>query len=125
MPKPRRQFKIGVGTTIFADYTYQDAPKITDADKNNVHASSFEVRRAYINVTGNISDVIAFRVTPDVAARQTTTSTSLPAGAAVSGSLDGSLVIRLKYGFGQINLDKVTSHGSWIRIGQQQTPYVD
>jgi hypothetical protein len=124
-PKPVDNFKIGVGTTIFADYTYQDGPKITDADKNSVNSSNFEVRRAYINVTGNISDVVAFRVTPDVAARQATTGTGLPAGAAVSGSLDGSLVIRLKYGFGQINLDKVTTHGSWIRIGQQQTPYVD
>ena len=124
-PKPADNFKIGLGTTIFADYTYQDAPNITDADKNSVNGSSFEVRRAYINVTGNISDVIAFRITPDVAARQTTTGTGLPAGSAVSGSLDGSLVIRLKYGFGQFNLDKITTHGSWIRIGQQQTPYVD
>ncbi len=124
-PKPVDNFKIGVGTTIFADYTYQDAPKITDADKNSVNASSFEVRRAYINVTGNISDVVAFRVTPDVAARQTTTVAGLPAGGSVSGSLDGSLVIRLKYGFAQFNLDKVTTHGSWIRFGQQQTPYVD
>jgi hypothetical protein len=128
-PKPAAapvdNFKIAVGSTIFADYTYQDAPKITDADKNSVNASSFEVRRAYINVTGNISDIVAFRITPDVAARQTTTGAGLPAGAAVSGSLDGSLVIRLKYAFGQFNLDKVTTHGSWIRLGQQQTPYVD
>ena len=124
-PKPADNFKIGVGTTIFADYTYVDAPKITDADKNSVNASSFEVRRAYINVTGNVSDVVAFRVTPDVAARQTTTATGLPTGASVSGSLDGSLVIRLKYAFAQFNLDKVTTHGSWIRFGQQQTPYVD
>src|SRR5512139_632443 len=33
-PKPVDNFKIGVGATIFADYTYQDAPKTTDADKN-------------------------------------------------------------------------------------------
>ena len=84
------------------------------------------MRRAYINVTGNITDVVAFRVTPDVAARQTTTVSGLPAGGdRQSRSLDGSLVIRLKYAFGQFNLDKVTTHGSWIRIGQQQTPYVD
>jgi hypothetical protein len=123
--KPADNFKIGLGTTIFADYTYTDVPRILDTDKNSVSLSSFEVRRAYINVTGNISDIVAFRVTPDVAARQTTTNAGLPPGAAVSGSLDGSLVIRLKYAFGQFNLDKVTTHGSWIRIGQQQTPYVD
>jgi len=122
---PADNFKIGVGTTIFADYTYQDAPKITDADKNSVNLSSFEVRRAYINVTGNISDIVSFRVTPDVTARQTSTVAGLPAGGAVTGSNDGSLTIRLKYGFAQFNLDKVVTHGSWIRFGQQQTPYVD
>jgi hypothetical protein len=129
VPKPVDNFKIGLGATIFADYTYQDAPKITDADKNSVNPSSFEVRRAYINVTGNVSDIVAFRITPDVAARQTTTTTAagLPTGSSVSvaGSLDGSLVIRLKYAFAQFNLDKVVTHGSWIRFGQQQTPYID
>jgi len=128
-PKPVDNFKIGVGTTIFADYTYQDAPKATDADKNSINPSSFEVRRAYINVTGNISDIVAFRVTPDVTARQTTATTTagLPTGSSVSvaGSNDGSLTIRLKYGFAQFNLDKVVTHGTWIRFGQQQTPYVD
>jgi len=128
-PKAADNFKIAVGTTIFADYTYQDAPKATDSDKNSFNPSSFEVRRAYINVTGNISDIVAFRVTPDVAARQTTTTTAtgLPSGTtvAVAGSNDGSLVIRLKYAFAQFNLDKVVTHGSWIRFGQQQTPYVD
>jgi hypothetical protein len=124
-PKPPDNFKIGVGATIFADYTYQDAPKATDADKNSINPSSFEVRRAYINVTGNVSDVVAFRITPDVAARQATTFSGLPAGGSVAGNLDGSLTIRLKYAFAQFNLDKVTTHGSWIRIGQQQTPYVD
>jgi hypothetical protein len=124
-PKPADNFRIGVGSTIFADFTYQDAPKITDADKNSVNLSSFEVRRAYINVTGNVSDIVAFRITPDVAARQTTTVSGLPAGGAVASSLDGSLIIRLKYAFAQFNLDRVTTHGSWIRFGQQQTPYVD
>ena len=35
-PKPSTTPRSAVGTTIFADYTYQDAPKITDADKNSV-----------------------------------------------------------------------------------------
>jgi hypothetical protein len=134
-PKPVDTFSVKVGGVIYADYTYTDEPKITDADKNSVHKSEFEVRRAYINVTGTINDFISFRITPDVAARQTTTVTvTPPAGTptppvptvGVAGSLDGSLVIRLKYAFGQFNLDKVNlPHGSWIRIGQQQTPYVD
>ena len=128
-PKPREEAFFRVGVTIFADYTFQDAPEITDADKNSVNLSSFEVRRAYINVTGNISDWVSYRVTPDVAARfvTTTTATGLPTGQTVAAttSIDGSLPYRLKYAFGQVNLDKVTNHGSWLRFGQQQTPFVD
>ncbi len=128
-PKPKEEAFLKVGVTIFADYTYQDAPKITDSDKNTVHLSSFEARRVYINVTGNISDWVSYRVTPDVAARfaTTTTATALPAGSSVTTTtnFDGSAVIRLKYAFGQVNFDKVTTHGTWVRIGQQQTPFVD
>ncbi len=127
-PKPREESSVRVGVTIFADYTYQDAPKITDSDKNSVHLSSFEVRRAYINVTGNVSDWVTYRVTPDVAARlaTTTTATGLPAGASVTASTnyDGSAVIRLKYAYGQVNFDKVTTHGTWVRFGQHQTPFL-
>lgn len=122
-PKPKEAAKpadptsVKVGGTIFADYTNTNAPKITDADKNSVNKSEFEVRRAYINVTGNVTKDISFRITPDVAARLNTTGAST--------SLDGSLVIRLKYAFGQFALDRLLPHGSWLRIGQQQTPYVD
>jgi hypothetical protein len=128
-PKPKEEAFFKVGVTIFADYTYQDQPKVTDADKNSISASTFEVRRAYINVTGNISDWVSYRVTPDIAARftTTTTATGLPAGGAVaaSTSYDGSAVYRLKYAFGQVNFDKVATHGTWVRFGQQQTPFVD
>jgi len=128
-PKPKEEAFFKVGVTIFADYTYTDAPKITDADKNSVHKSEFEARRAYINVTGSISDWVSYRVTPDVAARLTTATTSsgLPTGATVSAAtnVDGSALYRLKYAFGQVNFDKVTTHGTWVRIGQQQTPFVD
>jgi hypothetical protein len=128
-PKPREESFFKIGTVIYADYTYQDAPKITDSDKNSVHFSTFEVRRAYINVTGNISDWVSYRVTPDISGRFTTStaSTGLPTGASVTASTnyDGSLMFRLKYAFGQINFDKVTTHGTWVRFGQQQTPFVD
>jgi hypothetical protein len=124
-PKPPDNFSVRVGGTIFADFTYTAEPAITDSDNNRVKRSEFEVRRAYLNVTGTINDIVSFRITPDIAARQTTTATGLPAGARVTGSLDGSLVIRLKYAFGQLSLDRFLPHGSWARIGQQQTPYVD
>ena len=29
--------KFNIGATIYADYTYQESPKMTDADKNSVN----------------------------------------------------------------------------------------
>src|SRR5262245_24093294 len=57
---------IRVGVVIYPDYTYTIDPKSTDADGNQIHFSQFNVSRAYINITGNISHLIAFRLTPDV-----------------------------------------------------------
>ncbi len=105
---------IRVGVTIYTDYTYTDEPTIQDADKNTVHASAFNVSRSYVNVTGNLSHLVAFRVTPDITRESGTGS-----------SLSGSLTFRLKYAFGQVNFDDFLTHGSWARIGVQQTPYVD
>lgn len=128
---------IKVGTTIFTNYTYTHEPTATDADKNSIHPSSFEVTRAYINVMGNISHLLSFRVTPDVSGRLTTSvaSTSSVTGGVTgekvtttttgSTNYDGSLVFRLKYAFGQLNLDEWTTHGTWVRLGQQQTPLID
>jgi hypothetical protein len=104
---------IRVGATIFADYTVQQQPKVT-ADGQQVTLNQFNVGRSYINVTGNISHNIAFRITPDIV-RETT------AGSA----LNGSLTFRLKYAYGQWNLDDHMTRGSWARFGIQQTPWVD
>ena len=105
---------IKVGVTIFADYTVQQEPKITDTDGNSVTLNSFNVGRSYINITGNISHSIAFRITPDISREGGTGS-----------SLNGSYTFRLKYAFAQWNLDDYMTKGSWARFGQQQTPYVD
>ena len=43
-----------------------DAPEIRDADGNTIHPNAFNVTRSYINVTGNLSHIVAFRVTPDI-----------------------------------------------------------
>jgi hypothetical protein len=106
--------KFNIGATIFADFTYQDSPKTKDADGNNINPSAFNVSRAYINVTGNLNHYLAFRITPDVA-RETGSGSSL----------NGSLDFRVKYAYGQLNLDDWTTHGSWVRFGIQQTPYLD
>jgi hypothetical protein len=103
-----------VGATFFGNYTYQTEPEITDTDGNQVNRSSFDVTRSYINVTGNISHIVAFRITPEIA-RETNPASSLA----------GSLEFRIKYAFLQTNFDDWMTRGSWARFGIQQTPYVD
>jgi hypothetical protein len=107
---------IKVGATFFGDYTALTTPKIKDADGNEVTSNAFNVGRAYINITGNISHNIAFRITPDIARESGT------------NALNGSLTFRLKYAYAQFNLDDRLNQGrtgSWIRLGMQQTPWVD
>ena len=105
---------IKVGVLLFADYTVQDEPKTVDADGRTVTLSAFQIGRAYINVTGNISRTIAFRVTPDVV-RETGTGSSL----------NGSYAYRLKYAFAQWNLDRHLTPGSFARFGLQPTPWLE
>lgn len=106
--------KFNIGATVFADYTYVDSPTVKDADGNTIHSSAFNVARSYVNVTGNLNHWISFRITPDVS-RETGTGSSL----------NGSLTFRVKYAFAQFALDDWTTHGSWVRFGIQQTPFVD
>jgi Phosphate-selective porin O and P len=103
-----------VGATIFADYTFQAAPEAKDADGNAIQASSFNVSRAYINVTGSLNKRITFRITPDIT-RETGSGSSLA----------GSQQFRLKYAFAQLSLDEWTAKGSFVRFGMQQTPLLD
>jgi hypothetical protein len=105
---------IRVGAVLFADYTFTQKPKAKDADDNEISPNSFNVGRAYLNITGNISHLIAFRITPDIT-RETGTGSSL----------NGSYTFRLKYGYAQINLDDWMTRGSWVRLGMQQTPWID
>ena len=111
---------IRVGMTLYPTYTFQTEPKITDADGNIVNKNAFDVARAYINITGNVSHIVAFRITPDI----TRESGLLSLGSGSSVSSD-SLVFRIKYAYGQFNLDDWTTRGSWVRLGIQQTPWVD
>jgi hypothetical protein len=103
-----------VGATIFYDYTFTNTPRSTDAEGSEFRGSAFEVKRAYINITGSLSPVVSFRVTPDV--RRETGS---------GGSLDGSLTFRLKYAYAQFSLDQWMRPGSRIRAGVIQTPYIE
>jgi len=107
---------ISLGAVVFYDYTFTLAPETTDAAGHDVHANSFNVTRTYLNVTGRLSPIVGFRLTPDL----TRTSNS-------GGTTDGSLTFRLKYGYAQFDLDRFTGawSSSWVRAGIQQTPFID
>jgi hypothetical protein len=112
-PNPADVPSIKIGALLFADYTYTREPAVRDADGNVVHPSSFNVSRAYINLTGNLNHWIAFRVTPDIA-RETGSGSSL------SGSQD----YRLKFAWAQFNLDDWLTKGSFVRAGLIDTPFI-
>ena len=105
---------IRVGAVIYPDYTFTTTPETPDADGNLINTNSFNVTRAYINITGNISHLVAFRVTPDVAREANGAS-----------ALNGSLLFRIKYAYAQFNLDDWMTRGSYARVGIQQTPWLD
>lgn len=105
---------IKIGATIFGDFTYIASPVSKDSDGNSIHADSFNISRAYLNLTGQLNHYFLFRITPDIA-RETGSGSSL----------NGSQTFRLKYGYAQLNLDDWTTKGSWVRLGVQQTPLLD
>ena len=109
-----------VGMTLYPLFTLQTEPQITDAAGNQVHRSAFDIGRAYINLTGQLSHIVAFRLTPDIT-RESGLLTLAP-GNTVSSD---SLVFRIKYAYAQFNLDDWMARGSWVRLGIQQTPWVD
>jgi hypothetical protein len=111
---------IRVGMTLFPTFTIQTNPKIIDADGNSVERSAFDVQRAYINITGNISHLVAFRITPDI-----TRQAGLLSLGPNNSVPNDSLVFRIKYAYAQFNLDDWMARGSWVRLGIQQTPWVD
>ena len=111
---PDDEPSIKIGATIFADYTFQQKPTVRDADGNQARPSSFNVARSYLNVSGKISRLVAFRITPDV---------SRESGA--GSSLSGSMTFRLKYAYAQLNLDDWLPKGTWVRFGIQPTPFLE
>lgn len=112
--KPDDTPSVRIGGVLFTDFTYTKSPQATDTDGNTYNPSQFNVGRTYINITGNLNHIVSFRFTPDI---------SRESGA--GSSLNGSLEYRVKYAFGQVNLDDWMPRGSWVRFGIQQTPWVD
>lgn len=106
--------QVRLGAVLFADYTYQAEPSGKDAEGRSIHPNSFNVTRAYINVTADLSRIISARITPDLV-RDTDQGSSL----------SGSSVYRLKLAFVQLALDDVLGKGSCVKLGVHGTPYLD
>ncbi len=102
---------VKVGTTLFANYSYTFAPKTLDANGNLIAPNSFDITRAYLTVTGDITPRVSFRVTSDVVRDP-----------ASGDGLNGNLVLRLKYAYMQLNLSPWLSANTWVRFGLQNTP---
>src|SRR5262249_5210354 len=109
--------RINVGMTLYPLFTLQTDPNVNDANGKSIERNAFDVSRAYINITGQISHLIAFRITPDI-----TRQSGIVNGSQVTSD---SLVYRIKYAYAQFNLDDWMTRGSWVRFGIQQTPWVD
>lgn len=109
--------KVNVGITLFADYTYVDTPRRKDDEGRDINFSAFQIGRAYINVTGNLSHIFAFRITPDITRSNSTSGST-------SGLPTGSYNFRLKLAYGQVNLDDWTTKGTYVRFGMHDTPWV-
>lgn len=105
-----------VGMTFYGNHTYQQAPLAVDAEGNTYHPDSFDVTRSYLNFTGNLSHIVAFRLTPDISRASGSTASN-----------NNSLVFRVKYAYGQFNLDDWSGKWkqTWLRLGANQTPFVD
>jgi hypothetical protein len=96
---------VTVGGLTYAQYGY-------DFRDSNVHTrdfNAFDVTRAYININAELAKNIRARITPDISR-------------VTDGSLSGSLIYRLKYGY--VQFDNLTPH-SWLRLGLHQTPWID
>src|SRR5262245_4721822 len=105
---------IRVGAVVYPDFSYVLNPTSVDVDGNTFHLSQFNVTRSFIDVTGKLTRLIGFRVTPDIARE-----TSLFSG------LTGSLEFRLQYAYAQFNFDEWMTPGSYARFGIQQTPWLE
>lgn len=92
---------VRVGTTTFLQYLAEL--------ENRAGLNVFDVTRGYINVTGQLTRNVRFRLTPDI--RRIT-----------DGSLAGSLVLRIKYAF--VQYDNLLP-GSAVRFGAHATPWID
>jgi len=128
--------KIKIGAVAFADWSYYnqtgfgpaflDTPNVYPGPGNDGY-NSFDVTRTYINFLFSPTDWVTFRITPDIyrdigsPAAQKLSSTS-----GISSTPNGSLNLRLKYGYAEFpKLFSGAFKDDNIRVGQQTNPLID
>ena len=130
------QGKLKIGGVAYADWSYYattgygpfllDTPNIYPGPGNDGF-NSFDLSRAYINVVYQPTQWLSFRITPDVYRDiNTAGGTPLDGNSGVGASSNGSLNLRLKYGYAEFS--KIFSGGlkdDTIRFGQTTNPMID
>lgn len=101
--------KLELSGNFWGAWAYDLAMANPDAPSPN-GANRFEVIRTYMNFRARLSDSISLRITPDLTRVSNT-----------DGSIDGSLVLRLKYAY--VTFEDVLP-GLSVRAVMQPTPYI-
>lgn len=100
-PAPPAFPQVKVGTTLYMSYQ--------DGQTSGTDYRKFVVKRAYLDVTGKLSNSLSFRLTPDVTQDST-----------------GDYKVRLKYGYGVLSTAKLGFITKpFAEFGMAHTPYID
>ena len=129
--------KVKIGATFYGLYRYyadtgfgpQTLTQINRPGPGNGGFNSFDVNRTYFNFFYSPTKALTFRVTPNLY-RQYGGATAEPLGkvAAVGSTVNGNLVLRVKYAY--VDFNTLFSHSSAfgkdkLTFGQQQQPLTD
>jgi len=129
--------KIRIGTTFFGLYRYytntgfgpQILTQINRPGPGNGGFNSFDVNRTYFNFFYSPNDALTFRVTPNLYRQYGGASAErLGKNAATGSTVNGNLVLRVKYAY--VDFNKLFSHSKAfgkdkVTFGQMQQPLTD
>ena len=130
------QGKLKIGAVAYADWGYYantgygpnflDTPHIYPGPGNDGF-NAFELNRAYVNLVYQPTDWLSFRITPDIYRDISgAAGKSLDGASGVSASPNGSLNLRLKYGYAEFGkMFKGAFKDDTIRFGQTTNPMID
>lgn len=131
-----KQGKLKIGAVAYADWGYYattgygpnflDTPHVYPGPGNDGF-NAFELNRTYLNVVYQPTDWLSFRITPDIYRDiNGAAGKSFDAASGVSASSNGSLNLRLKYGYAEFGkMFSGAFKDDTIRFGQTTNPMID